>query len=73
MGTSVLLVFIIPLMVADMIGSWVSSLFGVDFDSVVSWFGSTEATDLGLTIFARIYDILESVAQPIIEMLAGII
>lgn len=68
MGTSVLLVFLAPIMVFYLGFKAVFSLFGIDFDSLVSWFGSTESTDLFLSLFVRIYNILEPTVKPFIDM-----
>lgn len=68
MGTSVLLVFLAPMMALHLIFSGVFSLFGVDFDAVMSWLGGTESTDLFLGLFARVYEIFEPVLKPIIDI-----
>ncbi len=68
MGTSVLLVFLAPMMVFYLGFKAVFSLFGMDFDALLSWFGSTESTDLFLSLFARIYTLLEPIIKPIADM-----
>lgn len=73
MGTSVLLVFLVPIMAFEFIFSGVFSLFGMDFDAVMSWLGGTESTDLFLGLFARVYEIFEPVLKPIIDIFIGFI
>ncbi len=69
MGTSVLLVFMAPLMVFYLFFKAVFSLFGMDFDVVSSWLTGTEATDIALSLVAGVYNIFE----PIIEFISDVI
>lgn len=69
MGTSVLLVFLAPIMAFYLIFKAVFSLFGMDFDAISSWLTGTEATDLALSLIAGVYNFFE----PIIEIFRGII
>jgi len=73
MGTSVLLVFLAPLMAFYLLFKAVFSLFGMDFDVISSWVTGTEATDIALSLIAGVYNIFEPILKPIIEMFSGVI
>lgn len=64
MGSSVLLVFIIPIMLVE----WVCSLLGIDFDALWNTLTSAETTDAVLGAIAGVYNTFEPILKPIIEM-----